>query len=256
MIPPASGSARSARGFDRLAPLYDLMADLAFAGRIHASQTLLLPHLAPVRRALVMGGGTGRFLAALLERDPDVTAVSIDLSPGMTRRTAARLGARGLSGRAELRVGGIEKLDPNERFDLVVTHCFLDLFDDADLPAVVDRLSRSLEPMGYWLFSDFAAAGSGLAGMARRSVVALLYAFFRVACSIGPNHLPDFDRAFDRAGLQTVVRQGLTGGLLQTALLSRRREPSVSDRGAPASCGKGKSLFCHSCEGLRSTLRA
>ncbi len=217
----AWGSARIARGFDRLAPFYDLMADLAFAGRIHASQTLLLPHLPPVRRALVMGGGTGRFLDALLTHDPHVTTVSIDLSPGMTRRTALRLTSRGLSDRAELRVGGIETLDPDERFDLVVTHCFLDLFDDADLPLVVGSLNRSLEPAGHWLFSDFAAIGSGLAGAARRSIAAALYAFFRATCSIGPNHLPDFARAFDGAGLQTVVRRGLMGGLLQIALLRK-----------------------------------
>ena len=34
------------------------MADLAFAGRIHASQVALLPGLPPIGRALVIGGGT------------------------------------------------------------------------------------------------------------------------------------------------------------------------------------------------------
>jgi ubiquinone/menaquinone biosynthesis C-methylase UbiE len=221
VIPPASASARIARGFDRLAPLYDLMADLAFAGRIHASQTLLLPHLPPVRRALVMGGGTGRFLAALLTHDPHVTAVSIDLSPGMTRRTTRHLASRGLEDRAELRVGGLEKLGPDERFDLVVTHCFLDLFTDADLRAVIERLTRSLKPTGHWLFSDFAADGNGLAGVARTSIVAVLYAFFRITCSIPANHLADFDQAFHQAGLRTVARRGLLGDLLRTALLWR-----------------------------------
>ncbi len=214
-------SGRIARGFDRLAPFYDVMADLAFAGRIHAAQTLLLPHLPPVRRALVVGGGAGRFLAALLEHDPGITAVSIDLSPAMTRRTAARLAARGLTGRAELRAGGLEQLGSEDRFDLVATHCFLDLFDDADLEAVIDRLNQSLERAGHWLFSDFAAAGDGVAGAARKAVVASLYAFFRATCSIGPTRLPDFDRSFSRAGLQTAVRRFLLGGLLQTALLQK-----------------------------------
>ena len=214
-------SGRIARGFDRLAPFYDVMADLAFAGRIHAAQTLLLPHLPPVRRALVVGGGAGRFLAALLEHDPGITAVSIDLSPAMTRRTAARLAARGLTGRAELRAGGLEQLGSEDRFDLVATHCFLDLFDDADLQPVIDRLDRSLEPAGHWLFSDFAAAGDGVAGAARKAVVASLYAFFRATCSIGPSSLPDFDRGFNRAGLEAVARRDLLGGLLQTALLQK-----------------------------------
>ncbi len=221
MTPPAGASARIARGFDRLAPFYDLMADLAFAGKIHASQTLLLPRLPPVRRALVVGGGTGRFLTTLLEHDPQITAVSIDLSPAMTRRTAARLAARGLTGRAELRVGGLQQLGSEDRFDLVATHCFLDLFEDADLQAVIDRLDQSLEPAGHWLFSDFADAGDGVAGAARKTVVAMLYAFFRATCSIGPSRLPDFDRGFNRAGLEAVARRDLLGGLLQTALLRK-----------------------------------
>ncbi|MBX7185781.1 MAG: methyltransferase domain-containing protein [Vicinamibacteria bacterium] len=221
MIPSTAAAVRIARGFDRLAPVYDLMADVAFAGRIHASQTLLLPHLPPVRRALVVGGGTGRFLDALLTHDPHVTAVSVDLSPRMTRRTAARLAARELSGRAELRVGGLEKLRSDERFDLVVTHCFLDLFTDADLGAVIEPLHRSLKPAGHWLFSDFAAPGNGLGGVARSSIVTALYAFFQATCSIAASRLADFDRAFERAGLQTVARRALLGGLLQTALLWR-----------------------------------
>lgn len=217
MIP----SERIARGFDRLAPFYDLMADLAFAGRIHASQTLLLPSLPPFRRALVMGGGTGRFLAALLTHGPHATAVSIDLSPGMTRRTASRLASRGLSDRAELRVGGLEKLGPDERFDLVVTHCFLDLFDEAGLASVVECLNRSIEPDGHWLFSDFAATGRGLSGMAQTSIVAALYAFFRATCSLTADRLADFDRAFDQAGLRTVARRALVGGLLRAELLRK-----------------------------------
>ena len=221
MIPPGGASARIARGFDRLSPVYDLMADLAFAGRIHASQTVLLPRVPPVRRALVMGGGTGRFLAALLEHDRTATAVSIDLSPEMIRRTAHRLETLGLSGRAELRIGGIEKLHADERFDLVATPYFLDLFDDTDLKTVIAGLDRSLESGGHWLFSDFAVSGRGFPAEVRRSIVAMLYAFFRAACHIESDHLPDFDRAFHEARLSTVDQRGLLGGLLRAALLRK-----------------------------------
>ena len=127
---------RIARGFNRLAPLYDAMADIGFAGRIHASQTTLLPRLPKVRRALVLGGGTGRFLASFLSHDPSARVVSIDASPGMTRMASARVASEGHSNRVELRVGGLEKLGPDERFDLVVTHCFLDLFEELELEGV------------------------------------------------------------------------------------------------------------------------
>jgi len=219
--PPGTASPRAARGFDRLAPVYDALATAAFAGRIHASQIALLPRLPPVRRALVMGGGAGRFLAAFLGHDPQARAVSIDLSPGMTRRTAVRLGAQGLSDRAELRTGGLEALGPDERFDLVVTHCFLDLFTDPALEAVIDALSHCLEPGGHWLFSDFDVTGTGVAGLARRSIVAMLYQFFRATCAIEANRLPGFDRAFERAGLKHVAEAHFCGGLLRAAILRK-----------------------------------
>lgn len=101
----------------------------------------------------------------------------------------------------------------------MVTHCFLDLFTDADLPRVTEALCRTLEGTGHWLFSDFDAGGTGARGLARRAVVAVLYGFFRATCSIEARRLPDFDRAFLRAGLEPVVSEPFAGGLLRTVML-------------------------------------
>ena len=208
---PGTASPRVARGFDRLAPIYDLMASVAFAGRIHASQTVLLPRLPRVRRALVVGGGTGRFLTSFLDHDPSAAAVSIDASAAMTRRTKARLENAGQGRRVELRVGGIEKLAPGERFDLIVTHCFLDLFEESELQAVMDGLHRALDPGGHWLFSDFR----------RKSVAAALYPFFRATCGIAARSLPDFDRAFARLSLLRVESTRMAAGILEAALFQK-----------------------------------
>lgn len=208
----------TARGFDRLAPVYDALAGAAFAGRIHASQVALLPGLPRVTRALVVGGGTGRFLAALLAGGHAERAVSIDVSPAMTRRTAARLERLGLAGRAELRVGGLECLGARERFDLVATHCFLDLFEDAECARVVAALRAALAPGALWLWSDFSAHGRGLPGLGRRTLVAGLYAFFRASCGIAARRLPDAEAAFSASGLERVARAESAGGLLRAAV--------------------------------------
>ncbi|MBK5256818.1 MAG: class I SAM-dependent methyltransferase [Vicinamibacteria bacterium] len=220
---------RTARGFDRMAPVYDLLAGLGLGGRIHASQVALLPRLPGAERALVLGDGTGRFLCELLKSGGAAHAVSIDASPCMTRLTAERLMAHGLAERATLRVGGLEQLG-DERFDLVVTHYFLDLFDNAELGGVAARLETALLPGGHWLFSDFATPGHGCAGLARRSVVAGLYAFFRAACGINARQLPNFDRAFDAIGLERLADESLGAGLLSAALL---RKSVRGERGRP-----------------------
>ncbi len=215
-----------ARGFDRLAPFYDLLATLGSFGRIHASQVALLPRVRIADRALVVGGGSGRFLAALLGGDQARSAVSIDASREMTRRTRARLSRLGLLERAELRTGGLESLRADERFDLVATHCFLDLFDEAALRGVVARLSAALVPGGAWLFSDFSAGPSA----PRRAIVAGLYGFFRLFGAVRVARLPDFAGAFREAGLVEVAERRFAFGLLRAALLLKpgaKGQPNV-----------------------------
>lgn len=214
-------AARQARGFDRLAPFYDLLADVASAGRIHASQRALLPFLPARQRVLVLGGGSGRFLMEMVQGGLVSSAVSIDLSPEMTRRTAARLTEAHLTDKVELRVGSLERLNSNEQFDVIVTHCFLDLFGDAELRIVVRTLNGALRPGGLWLFSDFSVDGPGAAPAVRGTIVRGLYAFFRTTCGISARRLPDFTAAFAHAGLETVEERRFAVGLLNVRLLRK-----------------------------------
>ncbi|MEO8359058.1 MAG: class I SAM-dependent methyltransferase [Vicinamibacteria bacterium] len=209
--------AEIARGFDRLAPVYDLLGDVAFLGRIRASQVALLPRLPPIQSALVLGGGTGRFLETLLRNNVARTAVSIDLSSGMTRETAARLTRSELSTRADLRIGSLEHIRDGETFDLIATHCFLDLFDDGELRAIVGRLDAALNPGGLWLFSDFCIGR----GVARQAIVTTLYAFFGWTCSLRTRGLPNFDAAFRGIGLDELARERFALGLLEARLLRK-----------------------------------
>lgn len=225
MTPPGTAVPKVARGFDRLAPIYDPLADLAFAGRIHASQIALLPKLHPARRVLVMGGGNGRFLCELLASGHADHAVSIDASSVMTERTRAALRAIDLVDRADLRVGGLETLGEAEHFDLIVTHCYLDLFEAQELDGVLDRLSEALLPKGQWLFSDFTTTGEGLPRIAKRAVVTTLYTFFRLTCGLKTRSLPDFDAAFVRRGFREVAKASAAAGLLKAAILERQSEP-------------------------------
>jgi SAM-dependent methyltransferase len=191
--------------FDRLAPCYDLLGGVAFGGQLHRSQVALLDHVPPVDRALVVGGGTGRFLAELVARGKARTAVSIDTSPAMCARTAARVPA------AEVRVESVDGLRDGETFDLVATHCFLDLFDDSTAAALVARLDGALRPGGTWMFSDFADDAWW-----RRVVVQGLYVFFRATCGIEARRLPGFAPLF--AGYETVAAGRFAGGLLQSVV--------------------------------------
>jgi ubiquinone/menaquinone biosynthesis C-methylase UbiE len=223
---PGAARPRVARGFDRLAPIYDAATRLLLADRVHQSQVALLGELQPARRALLVGGGSGRFLGGLLAARLACDVLVLDVSRKMLERSRSAAERRAPARRPELRLGGLERLGTDERFDLVVTHCFLDLFDEPELGGVLARLDAALEPGGRWLFSDFAAFGSGAAQRAaQRALIASLYLFFRAACGIKARRLPDFDAGFARLGYRTVVERRLAGGLLRSAILVKPQAP-------------------------------
>ena len=73
-------------------------------------------------RVLDAGCGSGVYTAAVLEADPTVRVVGIDLSPSVVQRAREGLAGRGLDRRAELCVGDVRGwiASSEERFDLVL----------------------------------------------------------------------------------------------------------------------------------------
>lgn len=213
-------------GFDRIAPFYDALAWPLGFGAIRAVERDLLDRVGPVPRALVLGGGTGAIAVALAERASASRIVFLEPSAGMLARARRRLARHGLTGRVELRRGGVEAIGEDERFDLVVTPFVLDLFGDEGLERVVARLDGALAPGGRWLFADFVLDRAGAAG---RALVAGLYAFFRAACGIEARRLPDFDAAFARRGYVVRAESRRAGDLLAARILVKRIAPPAAE---------------------------
>lgn len=206
---------RLQRGFDRLAPVYDLLVRLFAGDALPASQAALIPFLEPAKRVLVIGGGTGLFLKALCASMPHATFVNIDLSSGMLQRATRRTGAQ-----VEHRHGGLEKVHKEERFDLICTHCFLDLFEGSDLEQVMETLDQVLADGGSWLFSDF-QSGSGRGSAVRSLHLRGLYLFFRVTCGLQLLGLPDFQVLFRSRGYRCVQSREYLEGMLASRIYRR-----------------------------------
>lgn len=192
-----------ARGFDRLAPLYDLLGGALFAGGLLRSQLRWLDALGPVERALIPGGGTGRFAAALAERAEVGELLCVDPSRQMTLRSRRRLAAHATPARCI--EGTLFDLDPVP-CDLICLNYFLDLFDEAGLDRQLRRIGAFAAPGARCLVTDFTPDPL---------LVPALYAFFRASCRIEARRLPDIDAAMRRHGWRAV---GARGGRLRSTL--------------------------------------
>jgi len=209
--------------FDRLAPLYRWLEWGTYGGLLQWCRTAHLGKLLGCRRALVVGDGDGRFLAALLRANRTLTADSVDVSPGMVaqaRREAARVPG-GLD-RVRFIVADVRTNPlPASGYDLIVTNFLLDCFPVDQLGRVVLRLSQAAGPAARWVVGDFAEPPPGLRRALARLALAGMYVFFRAATHIPARALADPGPMLAAAGFAPVSRRERLGGFLVSTLWQR-----------------------------------
>lgn len=173
-------------GFDILAPLYDRMAWLVYGKSIRMAQLCFMHKIPDGASVLILGGGTGWFLRALMEQRPACRVLYVDSSVKMIDL------ARKACGAAVTFVHGTEKSIPaDSQFDVVVTHFFLDMFSNDGCRNLVARIKQHLSPDSLWLAADFFDGGKWWHHLLLR----LMYAFFRAFCGIEARTLPDWHGA-------------------------------------------------------------
>jgi SAM-dependent methyltransferase len=104
------------------------------------------------------------------------------------------------------------------KYDLVLTHCLLDMFPQQALEAVVGQLQGVLKPDGRWYFSDFQIVRAWPMRWISHVLVWTMYRFFRLTCGIAATHLPDFEHAFQMQGLTEEAARLFWGGMIVARL--------------------------------------
>lgn len=212
---------RIARGFDLLAPVYDLLAFIVFGRTLRRAQTGLLDELRSARTVLVVGGGTGFLLEAILART-EARVLHLDLSAGMVRRARRRLERRRPQdlGRVLFVRGDLRGLPLAGSFDAICTPFVLDLLDASAVLRAVRDLRAVLAPQGVWYDTDFRRAVRGPLRPAADALLAVMYSFFRLTCGIDARRLPAIDASFAAAGLVVRREQSHLGGLVRALILA------------------------------------
>jgi SAM-dependent methyltransferase len=209
----------AAPNFDPIARPYRWMEFLTFGRLLEHCRNHFIPQLAHCRRALVLGDGDGRFLAALLADHPTLHADAVDTSPAMLRLLARRTHAAHPTAAIRLRTHQTSALTfiPQQNYDLIVTHFFLDCLTQPEVDTLATRLAPHLTPKALWLVSDFRTPAGPMHWPAC-ALVRALYLGFRLLTGLRTNRLPDHTAALTAAGFSRIAQRQTLAGLLTTEL--------------------------------------
>jgi ubiquinone/menaquinone biosynthesis C-methylase UbiE len=220
--------------FDRVARPYAALERIAFGRALERARFAWIdePSVRRARHVGVFGEGDGRFaarLAASAGRGAEIECW--DASAAMIRIAARRLrrtdtpAARVRFHHADIETDAL----PDARYDLVVTHFFLDCFEGERLARVVERIARTAAPEAHWLFTDFALPGAGAGRLRARARLAAMYAFFRATAGLRARRLDDPAPHLRRAGFAVKRCATMRGGSLNAELWIGGRDPRDGD---------------------------
>ena len=206
--------------FDRIAPHYLWLEMLCAGPLLQRCRTAFLDEMPSPRHALIVGEGDGRFLVDFLRAFPEARVTCVEASAAMLGLAQARLAASGLDSRGVefVQADILTWTPPLRRFDLLVTHFFLDCFHADQLAAILARLAAAAAPEARWLVADFREPASGFAKWRARAIIQSLYFFFRHVARLSATRLTPPDALLVRHGFVLRERRTWDWGLLHSDL--------------------------------------
>lgn len=206
--------------FDAIAPWYRTLETLAFGNALQRARIACLDEIGSPRRALIVGEGNGRFLASILQRHPLVRIDCVDSSERMLdlARHQVLETSPGEIGRVTFLRDDIRTWTPNDRYDLIVTHFFLDCFTTQQVGHVVAKLADAATPDAVWFLADFRIPEAGFARGHTRVWLAVMYRFFRHVAGIEARELVDPSQFLRVEGWVLTREHLLRHGMLKSQL--------------------------------------
>lgn len=201
-------------GFDRVAFIYDWLAQFVFGRSIVDSQKHFLNKIPDHSKVLILGGGSGWLLAELFSIRPNCDVWYIEASKKMIS-----LSKQEISTEYSIHfIHGTEHDIPSSiKFDLLITNFYLDLFTNHQLEDVVKKIQSSLNPGSLWLVTDFVNHGRWW----QKIMLRIMYLFFRLTCRIESNQLPEWNKSICKTGFRKVQSKFFYSDFIETALYQR-----------------------------------
>lgn len=200
--------------FDRLAPGYDWMEKVLAGKKLHACRTAYLNDL-NVPTLLLLGEGHGQFLRELLKCPGPRSIVCLDSSSGMLAVAKRKIGS---DPRVKFQVEDVFSFTPAHPFHAVTTHFFLDCFTREQHDVLLPRIHSWLLPGGLWHIADFQVPRPWFRCVRAKLVLAMAYAFFRVATRLPARRIIPPQPTLQSLGMALLDRHEFNFGLLYSEL--------------------------------------
>jgi ubiquinone/menaquinone biosynthesis C-methylase UbiE len=202
--------------FNWIAPHYNAISRLVFGNTIYHSQLWALKSLPPGSAILVLGGGSGEILPALVRINPSCMVWFVEASSNMLSRASAVLAAE--EKKNITFIHGTEKAIPSHLvFDVVITNFLLDLFPDAEAGTLCRELIQKIGRQGLWFVADFKDGGKWW----QRLLLWTMYRFFVITCKIGAVRLPAWENHLQSVGLVEKQSKHFYGGFIKSIIYQR-----------------------------------
>jgi ubiquinone/menaquinone biosynthesis C-methylase UbiE len=204
--------------FEVLAPIYRLMERVLAGGKLHRCRCAFLERIPEPKKILILGEGPGRFVVECARKFPHAAITCVEESAGMISQAQANLTQCGLPADKVtfIQADILQWESPQEEFDLVVTHFFLDCFRPEQLETLVPAIAHAATKDAQWLLADFQEALTGWKRWRSRCILALMYVFFRVVTRLPASSLTPPDLYVMRAGFVLRERIEVEWGLLKS----------------------------------------
>ncbi|MEO8439636.1 MAG: class I SAM-dependent methyltransferase [Spartobacteria bacterium] len=225
--------------FDRVAPHYRWLETLVFGRQLQHARTSFVREVDRSRRVLVAGEGDGRFLEEFVRAHPGAAIDCVEASARMIELARARAGLETVN----FILSGIHEVAlPVASYDLIVTHFFLDCFEEDALARVIEKLARAATVDAAWLIADFHPPRSGWRRWWARSLIAVMYWFFRSTAGIEACRLVDYHPLLYEEGF-TLAHQATSPNEMIISEWWRRGDQAIC-HSEPAERGEGP-RGCH-----------
>ena len=199
---------RVKRSYDLVAGMYDALAKLFIGKALRKAQIYYLYLIPPNANVLVAGGGTGWILEEIAAMHPQHLCIDyVDVSAKMIalaqKRNAGKNKVRYIN-------TSILNFTGSQPYDVILTPFLLDNFSENTMQKVFALLHTQLKQNGVWLYTDFQVAGKH--SYWQKAVLFIMYSFFRIACNIEAERLPNVEAQFrayryGKIGCKTFLRR-------------------------------------------------